>query len=174
MASPSNEDLDSLLQGFKDKYQESQPTPNPVSNHQNADEVTDLLAQAKSQFKNKESPPKASKESTEAIEKNIKDLVVNSPTPPTANYLEDWKSNFQNKQTQNKTQQDLIYKRNKQDIISQEQQKQIDYKRKKSQAQQWLANLEPHSDEGMWFNQLADSYESRLEAAITYLDTLEK
>jgi len=174
MASQSNDDLDSLLQGFKDKYQESKQTEKPKPHNQGNEEVTDLLSQAKSKFQNKEVKPKASNTRSTRIEQNVKDLIGNSPTKPTANYLDSWKSNFKNKQNQNKSQQDLIYKRNKQDIVSQEQQKQVDYKRKKSQAQKWLANLDPHSDEGMWFNQLADSYESRLDAAITYLATLEQ
>lgn len=174
MASQSNEDLDSLLQGFKDKYQESKQIEKPKPTNQGNDEVTDLLSQAKSKFQNKEVPPKASNTSSAKIEQNLKDLMGNSSTQPKTNYLDSWKSNFKNKQTQNKSQQDLIYKRNKKDIISQEQQKQVDYKRQKSQAQKWLANLDPYSDEGMWFNQLADSYESRLDAAITYLGTLDK
>lgn len=174
MASQSNEDLDSLLDNFKNKYQETKQAQPATPNQQNSDEITDLLSQAKSSFKNTSTNKKTDSKAAEKIDQNLKDLIVNAPTSATSNDLESWKSNFQNKQTQNKSQQDLIYKRNKQDIISQEQEKQITYKRQKTQAQQWLENLDPYSDEGMWFNQLAESYASRLEAAITYLGTLEK
>lgn len=40
-------------------------------------------------------------------------------------------------------------------------------------AQDWLKNLDPLSTEGLWFNQFAEQYTSRLEAAIDYLAALE-
>ncbi len=42
------------------------------------------------------------------------------------------------------------------------------------QAQQWLKKLDPYSDESLWFEEFAYSYESKLEAAIDYLDALNK
>ena len=41
----------------------------------------------------------------------------------------------------------------------------------KGQAQEWLENLEPLSPEGMWFESFAQSYPSKLEAAIEYLNS---
>jgi hypothetical protein len=41
-------------------------------------------------------------------------------------------------------------------------------------AEQWLKNLNPHSDEGLWFEQFSYGYESRLAAAIDYLQGLDK
>lgn len=41
----------------------------------------------------------------------------------------------------------------------------------KAQAQQWLQKLEPLSTEGMWFETFAQSYPSKLEAAIEYLSS---
>ncbi|HEY9747058.1 MAG TPA: hypothetical protein V6C63_00050 [Allocoleopsis sp.] len=40
-------------------------------------------------------------------------------------------------------------------------------------AQDWLKNLDPLSTEGLWFNQFAEQYSSKLEAAIDYLAALE-
>jgi len=40
-------------------------------------------------------------------------------------------------------------------------------------AQDWLRSLDPLSTEGLWFNQFAEQYASRLEAAIDYLAALE-
>ncbi|MBD1860854.1 MULTISPECIES: salt stress protein, Slr1339 family [Trichocoleus] len=40
-------------------------------------------------------------------------------------------------------------------------------------AQDWLKNLDPLSTEGLWFNQFAEQYPSKLEAAIDYLAALE-
>lgn len=42
----------------------------------------------------------------------------------------------------------------------------------KQQAQEWLNNLKPHSDEGLWFEEFAYSYSSKLEAAMDYLQAL--
>ena len=41
----------------------------------------------------------------------------------------------------------------------------------KVQAQEWLNKLEPLSTEGMWFETFAQSYPSKLEAAIEYLNS---
>jgi hypothetical protein len=39
-------------------------------------------------------------------------------------------------------------------------------------AAQWLRSLNPKSSEGQWFEEFACNYESRLEAAIDYLEAL--
>lgn len=41
----------------------------------------------------------------------------------------------------------------------------------KVQAKEWLEKLEPLSTEGMWFETFAQSYPSKLEAAIEYLNS---
>ena len=41
----------------------------------------------------------------------------------------------------------------------------------KGQAQEWLEKLEPLSPEGIWFESFAQSYPSKLEAAIEYLNS---
>ncbi len=40
------------------------------------------------------------------------------------------------------------------------------------QAQQWLKNLNPNSEEGRWFEEFSYSYESKLAAAIDYLEAM--
>jgi hypothetical protein len=40
-------------------------------------------------------------------------------------------------------------------------------------AQKWLKQLNPKSEEGRWFDEFACGYESRLEAAIDYLEALQ-
>ena len=40
------------------------------------------------------------------------------------------------------------------------------------QAEEWLKRLDPYSDEGIWFEEFAYSYESKLAAAIDYLAAL--
>ncbi|MEH1895222.1 MAG: hypothetical protein V7K94_07940 [Nostoc sp.] len=39
----------------------------------------------------------------------------------------------------------------------------------KVQAKKWLAKVDPLSSEGLWFERFAESYSSKLEAAIEYL-----
>jgi len=41
----------------------------------------------------------------------------------------------------------------------------------KQQAQNWLEKLDPFSPEGLWFERFAESYPSKLEAAIEYLQS---
>ncbi|NEO84114.1 MAG: hypothetical protein F6J87_07650 [Spirulina sp. SIO3F2] len=40
-------------------------------------------------------------------------------------------------------------------------------------AQVWLDELDPYSDEGLWFTEFAEDYPSALDAAIEYLRSLE-
>lgn len=40
------------------------------------------------------------------------------------------------------------------------------------EATEWLKNLSPRSEEGLWFEEFAYSYPSKLEAAIDYLQAL--
>lgn len=41
-------------------------------------------------------------------------------------------------------------------------------------AQTWLKQLKPNSDEGRWFAEFACNYDSKLEAAIDYLEALQE
>lgn len=43
----------------------------------------------------------------------------------------------------------------------------------KPRAREWLARLDPYSDEGFWFDSFAQGYGDRLEAALDYLQALE-
>lgn len=74
-------------------------------------------------------------------------------------------------QTTQKSQGD--YQRNREEILKAEQQKQKKRKYFTQKAQTWLENLDPYSDEGFWFEEFAESYESRLDAAVEYLAVLE-
>jgi hypothetical protein len=44
----------------------------------------------------------------------------------------------------------------------------------RSSAQTWLHQLKPNSDEGRWFAEFACNYDSKLEAAIDYLEALQE
>lgn len=56
-----------------------------------------------------------------------------------------------------------------QERIRQEQLKAKQLEALKVQAKEWLAKIDPLSPEGLWFERFAESYPSKLEAAIEYL-----
>ncbi len=66
--------------------------------------------------------------------------------------------------------------RKQQEIIAQKQKQQDKQRRRtealKQKAREWLNNLDSKSDEGLWFEEFAYAYESRLEAAIDYLQAI--
>jgi hypothetical protein len=72
--------------------------------------------------------------------------------------------------------QDQAEELRKQEELEQERirQEQIKAKQRQAlqkQAQDWLAKLDPFSPEGLWFERFAQSYASKLEAAIEYLQS---
>jgi hypothetical protein len=74
--------------------------------------------------------------------------------------------------------QDAIAQEARQQQLAAEQQRQAQAQQARRAAltrtaQDWLQNLDPLSTEGLWFNQFAEQYPSRLEAAIDYLAALE-
>ena len=56
-----------------------------------------------------------------------------------------------------------------QERIRQEQLKAKQLEALQVQAKEWLAKVDPLSSEGLWFERFAESYPSKLEAAIEYL-----
>jgi hypothetical protein len=74
-------------------------------------------------------------------------------------------------------QEDKAERERKQPEIIVQKQKQQDKERRrteafKQKAREWLKNLDPKSDEGLWFEEFAYAYESKLEAAIDYLQAI--
>jgi hypothetical protein len=67
-------------------------------------------------------------------------------------------------------------KRREQELIAaQKLEEQREQRRKaalQQQAQQWLKNLNPNSEEGRWFEEFSYSYDSKLAAAIDYLEAM--
>jgi len=72
--------------------------------------------------------------------------------------------------------QDAAVELRKQQEIEQERLRQEQIKAKqqealKQQAKDWLEKLDPFSPEGLWFERFAESYSSKLAAAIEYLQS---
>jgi hypothetical protein len=194
MHSDRNNNLDDLLNDLKAKYNASDSS---TSSQNDSSKIENLLDEAKSELKTNKMSGETNlnqvtqyksqvEESLDVIKEqykqkhNSQDSAAIKTTHIAKNQtqfnesFESIKAQYQQKQKNQQAQDELIYNRNKQEIIIQEQQKQLQHKQLVQQAEKWLANLDPLSDEGMWFNELAELYSSRLEAAINYLSTLNK
>ena len=66
--------------------------------------------------------------------------------------------------------------RRQQELSEQKKREQAKEKRRREalrqEAQEWLKNLNLNSDEGLWFEEFSYSYDSKLEAAIDYLQAI--
>ena len=75
-------------------------------------------------------------------------------------------------------QQELIAarKRQEQELIEAQKREELRELRRKAalreKAQEWLKNLNPRSEEAQWFEEFSYSYESKLQAAIDYLEAM--
>ncbi|NEO25810.1 MAG: hypothetical protein F6K03_02645 [Kamptonema sp. SIO4C4] len=97
-----------------------------------------------------------------------------SSNPQTDLQLTEMLQSFQQQQEQGeiveerlKNQEDFIREQRKQAWEQQQRRQALEKKAKK-----WLNELDPHSDEGLWFEEFAYNYDSKLAAAIDYLGVL--
>ena len=85
------------------------------------------------------------------------------------NFLADLKGEYQAQQREEQ-------QRKQKELAIQQQREQERAKRRrqalKQEAQEWLKNLNLNSDEGLWFEEFSYSYDSKLEAAIDYLQAI--
>lgn len=145
------ESIDRLLAELKAEYQEKDKpaemkTPPPLKAAQKAEPPAKQTYQAPA-------PPKT---------KNLSPLYEGSLIAELKREYEE-----RDRAEELKRQQQLQEeKRRQQQLIEQQRQKLT------LAAQAWLKELDPLSDEGLWFEALADKYPSRLEAAIDYLQAL--
>ena len=150
----SSSAIDNLLATVKSQYQNKQ-------NSSNSNQPTeDIFANLKTEFERKKA---ASQQRQIKLSSNKKASKVRE------NLIEQLRSDYQRKKTvvtQNRTQNNLAA------IQQEELRRQRTRKALTRQAQQWLKNLDPNSDEGLWFEEFSYSYESKLEAAIDYLEAL--
>ncbi len=147
--------------------------------------IDDILASVKAEYEVKDNPkplhnPQQLKEklvSPHAIPPSV-EVAENLPLQPGKNNLsyshEDSvlaqvKAEFeeQEKAEKLKKQQQLAEKKIQQEQIKQQQKEAL-----ASQAKEWLKNLNSLSEEGLWFEEFAYAYPSKLDAAIDYLQAL--
>jgi hypothetical protein len=161
-------------------------------------EMDELLAQLKAEYAQSEQPstslPRSSKQpkpqTTEAIDDLLAEVKAEFEAEPTkleqgqSHSTLNPKKSFSNKNLSNNDnfikdlqQEDkALQERKQQEIIAQKQKQQDKERRRtealKRKAREWLNNLDPKSDEGLWFEEFAYAYESRLEAAVDYLQAI--
>ncbi|MBD2523917.1 hypothetical protein [Nostoc sp. FACHB-133] len=126
------------------------------------DSIDKLLAELQTEYKAVQPQQQQSKSST------AKSFIPSSPKSASFmdNILAEVKANFAEEDAaiELKKQQEL-----EQERIRQEQLKAKQLEGLKIQAKEWLAKVDPLSSEGLWFERFAESYPSKLEAAIEYL-----
>ncbi|MDZ8228226.1 salt stress protein, Slr1339 family [Nostoc sp. ChiVER01] len=125
------------------------------------DSIDKLLAELQTEYKEVQ-PQQQSKTAT------TKSFIPSSPKSASFidNLLAEVQADFaqQDAAIELKRQQEL-----EQERIRQEQLKAKQLEALKVQAKEWLAKVDPLSSEGLWFERFAESYSSKLEAAIEYL-----
>ncbi|NES85124.1 MAG: hypothetical protein F6K10_28990 [Moorea sp. SIO2B7] len=162
----SSSPLDDLLAEVKSEFEEKKkPEPakvTPKPQNQPSSPINNLLADVKQEFEEK----KASAKREPPVPP--KRIPVGNQTSDN-NLLGELKEEFEAKKQaeEEQKQQQLV-----REIQEKEQRKQRRRKALTRQAQDWLKNLDPNSDEGLWFEEFSYSYDSKLEAAIDYLEAL--
>ncbi|MEQ9672629.1 salt stress protein, Slr1339 family [Coleofasciculus sp. G2-EDA-02] len=152
-----------------------------------AESLDDLLAQIKTEYQEKDQGKPPEKKPL-LDEDELKSPTTNSSryqpissspssrSPVEDSILSELKAEFEEKereaqrkrQQQRQEEQETLHATSLQ--VKQRQQRKREAL--KQQAQEWLNNLKPHSEEGLWFEEFSYSYPSKLEAAMDYLQAL--
>ncbi len=128
------------------------------------DSIDKLLAELKAEYTEPATPQQQSPPAKRFIQPQSKSSSLID------NLLAEVKADFVEKETAEelRRQQELEQERIKQEKLKAQQLEGL-----KNQAKDWLKKLDPLSAEGLWFEKFAESYSSKLEAAIEYLQTNE-
>lgn len=147
--------------------------------------IDDLLSQIKAEYEEKDNPNPPPKQPTLKAEDIFLESSTSTPPPqsswqksvtsaPSAaeyNLLSEVKAEFAQKEREEelKRQEKIREEQRRQEQIKQQQRKAL-----AKEAEVWLKKLNPRSEEGLWFEEFAYSYSSKLEAAIDYLQALKE
>jgi hypothetical protein len=129
------------------------------------DEIDKLLAEIQAEYtkpKKSASPPNTGNNPKPVTNSAAKsDILID-------NLLADVKADFQERDAAEelKKQQELEAEKKHQAKLKAQQRESL-----KKQAKEWLDKLDPLSSEGIWFEQFAQTYPSKLDAAIDYLQS---
>lgn len=148
---PKNQGNNDLFSDIERRFKEKNKSPSNPSDRKNIS--GDLFSDIERQFKEKNKP---------------KPQLNN--TGDTPSLFADITRQFEEKR---KTESNKNTWQDVEEIRRQEAERRRKEKQIVQKAEEFLKNLDPYSDEGFWFEQFAQSYPSRLQAAIEYLQALE-
>ncbi|MGQ4645853.1 salt stress protein, Slr1339 family [Lyngbya aestuarii] len=143
--------------------------------------IDDLLAQVKSEYQEQNSAKKSPKLPL-VPEKEVKPQLnfassykpqSDKPTwlsPAEESLLAEVKAEFEE---QDREQEIAREHQEQEEKLKTEQKKQKQRQELTQQAQNWLKALDQNSEEGLWFEEFAYNYPSKLEAAADYLQALQ-
>ncbi len=142
--------------------------------------IDDLLAQVKAEYEEKAKevrkpqplPPRRLREqppvvTTDQIQAKSPNLAYAAEDILIAEVRAEFEAQEQAKQLEKAQQL-------REEQLKQQQRKQQQRDALAKQAQMWLKKLDPLSEEGLWFEEFAYTYSSKIEAAIDYLEALQK
>lgn len=145
-----------------------------------AESPDDLLAQIKAEYQEKDQGQPLEKKPL-LDEDDLKSSTTNSSTyqpislsqssrsPAEESMLSELKAEFEEKEREAER---IRQQQRQAEQLQAKQREQRKREALKQQAQEWLNQLKPHSDEGLWFEEFSYSYPSKLEAAMDYLQAL--
>lgn len=170
-------ELDRLLSELKTEYEQSEtpksqpkvtPLPQDKSSFQTPTDspLDNLLADVKTEF---EHPQNQLREQSQLESFSRYPKQSQSSPKVEDNWVKELKAEYQEKQQveEQRKQEDLAEAQRLQEQRRQRRRQALTH-----QAQEWLKKLNPKSEEGIWFEEFSYSYNSKLEAAIDYLEAL--
>lgn len=147
------------------------------------DNSEELFSAIENKFQQKQSQKNYSEEDTSIVDNSIRQIVkhTQSKIQDSQSRLSEEDSSIldnsirqiiKHSERQTKQSQAEQTADNLETIRAEELKKQKQIKQLSREAEKWLKNLDPHSEEGFWFEQFALSYESKQVAAMEYLKAL--
>ena len=161
----SSSPLDDLLAEVKSEFAQPQENKSKTIHKTNSSLTNDnssvtenLLKQVRADL---QKPISTGKRQPQSLKKDISKL--NNPL------IQELKGEFEEKKKEEeiRKQQQLIEAKKQEDLRRQRRRKALSKK-----AEEWLKKLDPNTEEGLWFEEFSYAYESKLEAAIDYLEAL--
>ncbi len=169
-------EIDDILAEVKAEYEAEKDTEKQVKNQEKY---------------RKRANPLADSASTASLDSLLNEIQEEFKEPNASNQKNKRKSNYQHSkikphQIKTKNQNQNLISDLKQEfqiiqqqeiIEAQKQQQQKELRRQaalEKKARQWLNNLNLNSDEGLWFEEFSYAYETKLAAAIDYLQAMKE
>jgi hypothetical protein len=166
---PKVESQSSDLEALRQRYQNNKDTPGAKS--QDADLDLDSIRQ---RYESQKKPSSASSSGAEPDLEQVRLRAMQmrsqrEAAKASAAQTDDVLDNMRDRYIQNRA----IERQKREAAEREEKLRRQQREALKPRAREWLARLDPYSDEGFWFDSFAQGYGDRLEAALDYLQALE-